>query len=311
MRQFRWHEIRRWWKARAGKNSFPKTPFFFARLNVRFRSCRAKRGNQSGFCSKKVRAAFSNCDPTQYAGVVQWQYACLPSKIREFDSRLPLMQISKAFLSNEIKNSSESWDNVWKHIPSKFPGSSLLESWYRNIVYFPAFNKLLEPVSLPQKDVLELGSGTGNNSLYFSKKYPLRSVTLVDFSDIALQRTKDREFSCGVVKLKKNLLEFRPPSPYGFVHSTGLIEHFSGVEQLAVVRKHAECAEQGGYVMIWVPIRSFAFSCIGKFNQAMGIEEVPLSEQKLKMLCAESNLQIINEGKTAFGALYGILAQKT
>ena len=49
-------------KARAGKNSFPPTPFLFARPSVRFRSCRAKRGNQSGFCSKKVRAAFSNCD---------------------------------------------------------------------------------------------------------------------------------------------------------------------------------------------------------------------------------------------------------
>ena len=32
---------------------------------VRFRSCRAKRGNQSGFCSKKVRAAFSNCDQSK------------------------------------------------------------------------------------------------------------------------------------------------------------------------------------------------------------------------------------------------------
>ena len=46
-------------KARAGKNSFPPTPFLFARPSVRFRSCRAKRGNQSGFRSKKVRA-FSN-----------------------------------------------------------------------------------------------------------------------------------------------------------------------------------------------------------------------------------------------------------
>src|SRR3989344_6404981 len=43
----------------------PPTPFLFARPNVRFRSCRAKRGNQSGFCSKKVRAAFSNCDQSK------------------------------------------------------------------------------------------------------------------------------------------------------------------------------------------------------------------------------------------------------
>jgi hypothetical protein len=39
-------------KARAGKNSFPPTPFLFARPSVPFWFCRAKRGNHSGFCSK-------------------------------------------------------------------------------------------------------------------------------------------------------------------------------------------------------------------------------------------------------------------
>jgi len=39
-------------KARAGKNSFPPTPFLFARPSVPFWFCRAKRVNQSGFCSK-------------------------------------------------------------------------------------------------------------------------------------------------------------------------------------------------------------------------------------------------------------------
>jgi hypothetical protein len=39
-------------KARAGKNSFSPAPFLFARPSVPFWLCRAKRGNQSGFCSK-------------------------------------------------------------------------------------------------------------------------------------------------------------------------------------------------------------------------------------------------------------------
>ena len=42
-----------------GKNSFPPTPFLFAHPSVQFRFCRAKRGNQSGFCSKWV-LTFSN-----------------------------------------------------------------------------------------------------------------------------------------------------------------------------------------------------------------------------------------------------------
>lgn len=217
----------------------------------------------------------------------------------------------KNTLDFQLHNSSESWNSVWNHVPANFPGSGLLENWYRNIIYFPAFDKLLKSVSLSQKDIVELGSGTGNNSLYLSKKYNARSVMLVDFSEIALERAKDGEFPCQLTKLKRDLLGFQPPSLYEFVHSTGLIEHFIGAEREDVVKKHAECVEQRGYVMIWVPIRSLAFSCIGKVNKAMGIEEIPLTKQELRSLCAESGLQIINEGHTAFGALYGILAQKT
>ncbi|MBU4274390.1 hypothetical protein KKE19_01095, partial [Patescibacteria group bacterium] len=35
-------------KARAGKNSFPPTPFLFARPSVQFWFCRPQGGNQSG-----------------------------------------------------------------------------------------------------------------------------------------------------------------------------------------------------------------------------------------------------------------------
>ena len=38
----------------------PQPPSFLPARAFSF--CRAKRGNQSGFCSKKVRASFSNCD---------------------------------------------------------------------------------------------------------------------------------------------------------------------------------------------------------------------------------------------------------
>ena len=38
----------------------PQPPSFLPARAFGF--CRAKRGNQSGFCSKKVRTSFSNCD---------------------------------------------------------------------------------------------------------------------------------------------------------------------------------------------------------------------------------------------------------
>ena len=209
-----------------------------------------------------------------------------------------------------IQNSSELWDKIWKKTPGQFPGSSKLESLYRKIIYFSAFDSLLNPLSLQNLDILELGSGTGNNSLYLAKKNSARSVTLVDFSELALQKAREEDFPCEIIKIQQDLLSFFPQEQYGFVHSTGLIEHFTGQERLSVVQKHAECVKPGGYIMIWVPIKSPAFFLIGQFNKLMGIEEIPLTRQELKALCVESGLRIIRENTSVFCALYGVLAQK-
>ncbi|MDP2664484.1 MAG: class I SAM-dependent methyltransferase [bacterium] len=208
-----------------------------------------------------------------------------------------------------IQNSSQLWDKIWKKTPGQFPGSSKLESLYRRVVYFSAFDTLLGLVS-PSGHILELGSGTGRNSTYLAKRYSARSVTLLDFSESALARAREEDFSCALIKIQQDLLRFTPQKQYEFVHSTGLIEHFTGQERRAVVRKHAECVAPGGYVMIWVPVRSPAFFLIGQFNKLMGIEEIPLTRQELKTLCAESGLNVIKENSSVLGALYGVLAQK-
>jgi hypothetical protein len=57
-RQFHWHEIRRRRKnrnrkARAGKNSFPRTPFLFARPSVQFLPSRQRREQSVGVSFKK------------------------------------------------------------------------------------------------------------------------------------------------------------------------------------------------------------------------------------------------------------------
>ncbi|MBI2642119.1 MAG: class I SAM-dependent methyltransferase [Candidatus Wildermuthbacteria bacterium] len=210
---------------------------------------------------------------------------------------------------NAVENSAEMWNGIWEKIPSQFSGSKTLEAWYRRIVYFSAFDTLLNLLP-PSNQILELGSGTGRNSAYLAKRYSAQSVTLLDFSESALGRTREEDFSCALIKIQQDLLRFTPQKQYGFVHSTGLIEHFTGQERRAVVQKHAECVAPGGYVMIWVPVQSPAFFVIGQFNKLMGIEEVPLTETELKTLLMEARLKIIGENHAVFGALYGVLAQK-
>ena len=56
----------------------PQPPSFLPARAFSF--CRAKRGNQSGFCSKKVRASFSNCDEKKRASVRE--------KVRKAGARL-------------------------------------------------------------------------------------------------------------------------------------------------------------------------------------------------------------------------------
>lgn len=209
-----------------------------------------------------------------------------------------------------LKNSSYHWDWLWGNKVFSVLVGHAVENLYRRVIYFSAFDRLLSSISLADKDILELGSGTGNNSLYLARQHHTRSVTLVDFSKQALVNVAATRYECPVIKVERDLFEFQPQKSYDFVHSAGLIEHFEGDRRLAIVRKHAEFACQDGLVMIWVPVYSPAFSLIGRFNRLLGIKEIPLTKRELKMLCVQSGLDIIREDYSAFGALYGVLARK-
>lgn len=207
-------------------------------------------------------------------------------------------------------NSQYYWDRLWKNKLSRVWRGNAIENLYRKLIYFSAFDRLLDSNSLADKEILELGSGTGDNSLYLAQQHHAGSVTLLDFSEQALAKVAVARYSFPVIKVQKDLFEFQAQKQYDFVHSTGLVEHFEGDRRLAVVRKHAEFVCQGGLVMIWVPVYSPLFSLIGKFNRWIGIEEIPFTERELKALCIQSGLDIICEDHAVFGTLYGILARK-
>lgn len=210
----------------------------------------------------------------------------------------------------QLENSPQLWDKLWSRFIVQFPGRKMLERYYRKAIYFSAIDILLQPLSFACEDVLELGSGTGQNSLYLTKKYAIRSVTLVDFSQRVLEKVNEKDFPCELKKVKQDLFLFKPEKEYGLVHSTGLVEHFGGSERFSVIKKHADCAKKGGYIMIWVPVHSLMFSFIGRFNKILGIKEIPLTEKELKTLCAQNSLRVIREHHAVLGALYGVLAQK-
>lgn len=177
-------------------------------------------------------------------------------------------------------------------------------------MHYRTINSLLSSLSLANEDILEFGAGTGKDSLYLAQRHSLKSVTLVDFSPAILQSVSQNDFPCPLTKVFKNILAFQPKKQYGLVHSAGLIEHFTGSKRAGAVRKHAECVKPNGFVMIQVPVKSFAFSLLGKFNKAIGIQEIPLTEKELKMLCSQNGLKVLKENHLGFGSLYIVLAKK-
>lgn len=213
-----------------------------------------------------------------------------------------------------LENSNHQWDRLWANRVISFcfclPASHVIDNFVRQQLYFNAIDSLLGSFSLKGKDIIELGSGTGSNSFYLAHSHKARTVTLVDFSEKALDRAKIKFCPCPVTKIQKDLLNASPEQDYDLVHSTGLVEHFAGKDRLLIVQRHAQYVRPGGLVMIWVPIFSLAFKPIGRINRHIGIKEIPFTKNELKLLCRESGLEIVREGKTVFGAIYGILARK-
>lgn len=230
------------------------------------------------------------------------------------DEKVNGARVKNRIVVNNGGNSSQHWNYLWtrkltnSHI--RIPLSHKVEKFIRNHLYLKAIDMLLGAISLVDKKIIELGCGTGSNSLYLARTRKVSSVTLLDFSHSALTRVVSELYPCPVTKICANLLEFSPKAGYDFVHSTGVVEHFLGTERVWAIEKHSECVRVGGFVMIWVPVFSHAFRYIGKFNRWIGIEELPFTKKELQSLCLKNKLEIIREGESGFGALYGILCKK-
>jgi len=211
-------------------------------------------------------------------------------------------------------NSNHHWDRLWTNKITNFypslPTARYFDNFVRRKVYFDKIDKLLGNMSLKDKEIIELGSGTGSNSLHLAKTHCAKKVTLVDFSEKALARVEADRFPCLMNKVKEDIFEISSEKKYDFVHSTGLIEHFLDKDRFLSVKKHADLIRDDGIVMIWVPIFSKAFRPIKKINKLLGIKEEPFTKDEMRLIFKESGLEIINEGETLLGALFGILGRK-
>ena len=122
------------------------------------------------------------------------------------------------------------------------------------------FEKRGIPVSALK--VAEVGSGSGTMALTFGLMGA--SVTLIDFNEKALERSRNiyEMYGCAARFLGKDCLEDPPAeliNTFDLVMSIGLMEHFSGNNRKRGMEYHRLLAKKGGIVFLIVPNRRNLF----------------------------------------------------
>ncbi|MBM3334716.1 class I SAM-dependent methyltransferase, partial [Candidatus Sumerlaeota bacterium] len=115
------------------------------------------------------------------------------------------------------------------------------------------FRRIARHVSLEGLETLELGAGEGNLS-YWALRSGARHVTLVDFSEPALDRA--RQLLCEwpadrVSLIQSNLLDLDLGRQFDLVWSSGVAEHFAGDDLARCIERHARHSRR--YVAICIP----------------------------------------------------------
>lgn len=145
------------------------------------------------------------------------------------------------------------WDRYYKRI--KISQITLGFIW-------KAYLDLLNGVHFRQPvKVIELGCGTGYNTLQIAKLFPVSKVTLVDANPnvLAIAEKKLSRLKCEKEFLLQDLFSLDLTEKYDIVHSQGLLEHYSLEQKRKLIRLHKELLTTDGVTIIIVPTPSLAY----------------------------------------------------
>ena len=178
-----------------------------------------------------------------------------------------------------------------------------------------AYKKLLKNIKLNDVRILELGSGSGTNSLELAKIFNVKEITLVDSNEKALEVSKKtfRNSGLNVNYLKRDVLKLNLKEKFDIVHSEGLIEHFYDKKRSLIFKKHIDMCNKGGLMLIFAPYENInykIFRLIYKTINKWIWDEIPVSREQLHNLCNEFRLRILNEYSSPLIHEIGILLKR-
>jgi ubiquinone/menaquinone biosynthesis C-methylase UbiE len=148
-------------------------------------------------------------------------------------------------VKHNIVPSSNIWDRLWGNYKSGYSTLScdqivrqkILSSWIK---------------SIEGKKIIEVGAGTGLDSIYFAKKGA--SVTCLDNSTEALDLCK-KNFDMNNVHATFTQADVQnlplDTASYDVVYSAGLLEHFK--DPRSVINEMVRITKKGGFIICFVP----------------------------------------------------------
>ena len=205
--------------------------------------------------------------------------------------------------SNQDEMGKDVWDRLWSRsiintgLKKLFPKFNLqVRNYYRFKI-----NKLLKGTNLNKAHILELGCGSGINSINLLKDHACEKAVLVDFSQQAIEIAKDYTKNYRVEIIHADIFNLDLKKKFDFVFSIGLIEHFVEDRRNEAVKILRQITKNDGLIMIIVPKKTFFSYILKFFNQVQGYQEEFFSDQEIEGLFKKNGLDIVKKSEMLFG----------
>jgi trans-aconitate methyltransferase len=129
-------------------------------------------------------------------------------------------------------------------------------------VIWKAYVDLLSEVQFGEPvKIIELGCGTGYNTLQLTKLFPASKVTLVDANPnvLTVAEKKLSRLGCEKEFLLQDLFGLDLSEKYDIAHSQGLLEHYPVERRRELIHLHRELLTESGVAVIIVPTPSLVY----------------------------------------------------
>ena len=209
-------------------------------------------------------------------------------------------------LNQQNEMEERAWDRLWSR--------RIVTFWFRKLVpkfeqlthipYRFNINKLLKEINLDKARILELGCGSGMNSVNLFKEHSCQKATLIDFSRQALNIAKNNTRHLNVDLIHSDIFNLNLKKKFDFVFSIGLIEHFIGTRRSEAIKIHRQFTKDSEFIMIIVPRKNFFSKALKFFNQIQGYKEDYFSDKEIEGLFKRNKLEVIKKNYMMLGMVF-------